>query len=116
MHDALHRVGLHHVVERAGHDVDAHAPWLQHLSPGEIQRLAIARVLLQHPLLVVLDEATAAMAQDMERSVHSVLVSAGISVVSFGQRESLMGLHRRVVVLDGDGEGGWRWLKGGEEG
>lgn len=116
MEQALRRVQLQHLLQRAHGNVDAHAPWLQHLSPGEVQRLAIARVLLQQPQLVVLDEATAAMSPAMERSVHSALREAGIAVLSFGQPGLLEGLHARVLELVGDGEGGWRWGKTEREG
>ncbi len=43
------------------------------LSGGEKQRIAIARALLQHPLLIVFDEATSAVDSDAERLVMNEL-------------------------------------------
>lgn len=81
-----------------------------HLSSGEAQRLVIARLLVQQPLLAVLDEATSAMSLEMEAQAYAALTEAGITVLSFGQRPSLRALHACTVVLDGDGGGGWRVL------
>src|SRR5262249_62347214 len=50
-------VGLGEFVDR----LDEEARWEDILSGGEKQRLAFARVLLQHPDIVVMDEATAAL-------------------------------------------------------
>lgn len=83
------------------------------LSPGEVQRLAIARVLVQRPVLAVLDEATSAMSLDMEACVYAALAEAGISVLSFGQRPSLRVLHACTVLLQGGGGGGWRLAEQG---
>lgn len=41
----LQRVGLQHLLDRTGGSFDAPADWGAQLSPGELQRLAVARVL-----------------------------------------------------------------------
>lgn len=41
----LQRVGLQHLLDRTGSSFDAPADWGVQLSPGELQRLAVARVL-----------------------------------------------------------------------
>ena len=43
----LQRVGLSHLLARVGGSLDAPANWGAMLSPGELQRLAVARVLLR---------------------------------------------------------------------
>ena len=54
---AFKQVGLEALIDK----LDEEGPWDQTLSGGEKQRLAFARILLQKPDIVVLDEATAAL-------------------------------------------------------
>ena len=46
------------------------------LSGGERQRLTIARLLLAHPRVVILDEATALLDSTSEAAVHAALAEA----------------------------------------
>lgn len=54
---ALDKVGLGHLKDK----VEEEAPWDQTLSGGEKQRLTFARLLLNDPDIIVMDEATAAL-------------------------------------------------------
>jgi ABC-type uncharacterized transport system fused permease/ATPase subunit len=81
--------------------------WGDVLSPGEMQRLTFARVLLHMPLLVVLDEATSALPDAAAVQLYRLLQGAGVSYVSVGHSSSLRQVHDRVLKIAGDGSGGW---------
>ena len=66
------------------------------LSGGEKQRVAIARLLLKAPDVVVLDEATAHLDSESERAVQAALKTA------LAGRTSLVIAHRLSTVRDAD--------------
>ncbi|WP_026608345.1 ABC transporter ATP-binding protein/permease [Methylocapsa acidiphila] len=71
--------------------------WSLRLSGGEQQRVAIARALLTKPDWLFLDEATAALDDDMEAKIYETLVKRlpTTTIVSIGHRASLYRFHRR---------------------
>jgi vitamin B12/bleomycin/antimicrobial peptide transport system ATP-binding/permease protein len=96
--NVLELVELGHLAAR----LDEDAPWEKILSGGEKQRLAFARLFLQRPDIVVLDEATAALdtpTQDrlMQRLSQEL---AAATVVSIGHRPELARFHHRKIVLE----------------
>jgi vitamin B12/bleomycin/antimicrobial peptide transport system ATP-binding/permease protein len=95
--NALSEVGLDHLVER----LDEEGPWDQTLSGGEKQRLAFARVFLQRPDIVVLDEATAALdSQSQNKLMDKLIRSARTTVISVGHRPELESYHDRKITLE----------------
>jgi putative ATP-binding cassette transporter len=101
--DALQRVGLAALVPR----LDEVARWDQVLASGERQRLAIARVHLHKPQLVILDDALSALEAPAQDALLSRLKSdlPGVSIVSFGQLPAPDGRHDRQLVLHRNSEG-----------
>ena len=80
--------------------LDERDNWTQKLSGGELQRLAIARVLLKPPAWVLADEATSALdpptEQHLTERLRQLTESAGGALISIAHRPGLAALHRQT--------------------
>ena len=95
-------VGLGYFLQRFS--VSDVRDWDTMLSPGERQKLSIARVLFHKPLFCVLDESTSAMSLQDEKLMYNLIAEAGISVISISHRPSLRDWHKHNLQLEGDGK------------
>jgi putative ATP-binding cassette transporter len=97
LRDALATLGLGSLASR----LDEVARWDQVLSNGERQRLAIARLLIHAPRVVILDDALSALEESAQTSVLEALRKAlpDATIVSLAQRPSPAGIHDRQLAL-----------------
>jgi putative ATP-binding cassette transporter len=102
MQEALERVNLPKLVERVG-GFDLEQQWADCLSLGEQQRVAFARLLLNTPKYLILDESTSALDIENERKLYELLHELEITFISVGHRSTLLGYHNKLLELSQDG-------------
>ena len=105
--ESLQRVGMGHLQERLG---GVRQPllgksWYDIISPGEMQKIAFARLFFHRPVLAVLDEATSALSEGNEADMYSAMREMGITAITVGHRSSLKKYHDHILLLKGMG----RW-------
>jgi len=102
LREALEVVGLPKLVMR----LDEAANWALQLSPGEQQRIAFARALIQKPDWLFLDEATSALDETAEQRLYALVKKRlpKATVLSIGHRPTLGAFHDRqlMVIPHGD--------------
>jgi vitamin B12/bleomycin/antimicrobial peptide transport system ATP-binding/permease protein len=97
LREALEVVGLTELAVR----LDEAAHWALRLSPGEQQRIAFARALVQKPEWLFLDEATSAVDEATEARLYRLVRErlAETTVFSIGHRATLHSFHARRLVV-----------------
>jgi len=103
--ELLQEVRLESLAERVG-GLDASQDWEKHLSIGEQQRLAFARVLACEPGIVILDEATSALDSANENALYERLRASGTTLISIAHRPAVLKHHTHVLELQS--EGAWQ--------
>ncbi len=95
---ALDKVGLGQLKEK----IEDEAPWDQTLSGGEKQRLTFARLLLNAPDIIVMDEATAALDEkSQDRMMQTVIDELpDATIISVAHRAELEAFHSRKITLE----------------
>ena len=101
LRETLDAVGLPDLVGQ----LDESAHWALRLSPGEQQRIAFARALVQKPDWLFLDEATSAVDEAAETRLYQLVRDRlrGTAVLSVGHRSSLRAFHDRQLVVKPNG-------------
>ena len=119
----LKDVGLGYLADKLDTDEER---WDQTLSGGERQRVAFARLLIDEPNIIIMDEATAALDIDSEFRLLTLLFERlpNATIFSVGHRPGLQELHSRLLTLQRRPGGGrivqtktrdrdaWKRLKG----
>ena len=97
LREALEAVGLPDLAGR----LDEAGHWALQLSPGEQQRIAFARALVQKPDWLFLDEATAAVDEATEARLYRLVRERlpGTTVFSVGHRATLRPFHARQLEV-----------------
>jgi vitamin B12/bleomycin/antimicrobial peptide transport system ATP-binding/permease protein len=104
--EALKLIGLEHLVQR----LDDAEPWEQQLSIDEQQRLTFARIFLQRPDWIYMDDATGALDEAMEKQVYGILAKhlPDAAVLSITNRPTVAGYNQCQWLLEPGEDGAMR--------
>ncbi|XP_059391109.1 ATP-binding cassette sub-family D member 3-like isoform X2 [Carassius carassius] len=98
----LDNVQLGHILEREG-SWDMVQDWMDVLSGGEKQRMAMARLFYHKPQFAILDECTSAVSVDVEDYIYNHCRKVGITLFTVSHRKSLWKHHKFYLHMDGRG-------------
>ena len=93
----LREVGLPELIKE--HNVNEVKDWSRVLSVGEQQRMAFARILINKPEFVILDEGTSALDTENEKNLYKILDELNISYISVGHRKEIKQFHNLILTI-----------------
>jgi len=73
------------------------------LTPGDKQRLAMARLFYHSPKYAILDECTSSVTLEIEKVMYDHATELGITMMTVSHRPSLWKYHNWVLQFDGQG-------------
>jgi len=100
--ELLDKVQLTTLLQREG-GFDAVQDWIDVLSGGEKQRIAMTRVFYHKPQFAILDECTSAVSVDVEGYMYEYCKTVGTTLFTVSHRKSLWKYHDFCLYLDGRG-------------
>ncbi|KAL5486881.1 hypothetical protein EMCRGX_G019418 [Ephydatia muelleri] len=103
LEEYLKMVQLSYLLDRDG-GWDAEQDWMDVLSGGEKQRMAMARLFYHEPQFAILDECTSAVSVDVEGFIYTHCRERGITLFTVSHRKSLWKHHEYVLQFDGRGQ------------
>ncbi|VDO61585.1 unnamed protein product [Haemonchus placei] len=102
LEEMLEKVQLSHILVREG-GWDTVQDWMDVLSGGEKQRIAMARLFYHKPQFAILDECTSAVSVDVEGAMYRICREEGITLFTVSHRKSLWVHHEYFLHMDGRG-------------
>ncbi|ESO88146.1 hypothetical protein LOTGIDRAFT_206931 [Lottia gigantea] len=100
--EILGKVQLDYILEREG-GWNSVQDWMDVLSGGEKQRIAMARLFYHKPQFAILDECTSAVSVDVEGYMYQHCREVGITLFTVSHRKSLWTHHDYYLKMDGRG-------------
>ncbi|GJN08251.1 hypothetical protein PR202_ga26152 [Eleusine coracana subsp. coracana] len=105
MKEAARIANAHHFISSLPHGYDTHVGMRGvDLTPGQKQRIAIARVVLKNAPILLLDEASSAIESESSRVVQEALdtlVMGNKTTILIAHRQAMMKHVDNIVVLNG---------------